>query len=293
MICRYGCIESLHSDNESHFANNIIRCLTEMLRILHHFSTLYYPQRNERVERVVGTLRTMLKHTVAAAAAAAAPLADGLKLADIKVYGLDINLDEVVLSVIMEAQEKRDSVQREVDEGKLTGVDGLVRKDMVYWVPLLHTVLWVYRSTPHSVTGLSPALLALCRELKLLMDIVNDDPVHITDEDHKACIAKRMGWVMEAVLVLTEIQSGGDTAAAAIATKFQLGQWVWKHESKYDGNSFVPVFAPRWMGPFMVHSVYRGGTYKLQTVPAEGKSTGYLKNPVNSSRLKAYWEGKA
>ena len=61
VICRYGCIESLQSDNGSHFANDIIHCLTETLRVRHNFSTPYYPQSNGRVERVVETLKAMLK----------------------------------------------------------------------------------------------------------------------------------------------------------------------------------------------------------------------------------------
>ena len=56
VICRYGCIESLQSDNGTHFANEVIRCLTDTLCIRHHFSTPYYPQSNGRLERVIGTL---------------------------------------------------------------------------------------------------------------------------------------------------------------------------------------------------------------------------------------------
>ena len=186
VIYRYGCIASFQSDNGSHFANDIVRCITETLQVHHHFSTPYYPQSNRRVERVVGTLKVMLKRTVAAATAAV-PSAGGSELADIKVYGIDLNLDETILSMIVEAQGNHDAVNQEVDEDELAGKVG-----SVYWAPLLHPVLWVYRSTPHSVPGLSPALLALGRELKLLMDVVDNDPVPITDEDHKACIAKRM-----------------------------------------------------------------------------------------------------
>ena len=134
VICRYGCIESLQSDNGSHFANDIIRCLTETLRVRHHFSTPYYPQSNGRVERVVGTLKAMLKRTVAAAAVVA-PLAAS-DPADIKVYGVDLSLDESILSAIAEAQAKRDAVKSEVDEDELAG-----KVHSVYWAPLLHTVL--------------------------------------------------------------------------------------------------------------------------------------------------------
>ena len=59
-------------------------------------------------------------------------------------------------------------------------------------------------------------------------------------------------------------------------------------EPKCDGNGFVPVFAPRWTGPYIIHSVFDRNVYKLRTVPSDGKKVGYLKNPVNGSRLKLF-----
>ena len=102
---------------------------------------------------------------------------------------------------------------------------------IVHWSPLLHTVLWVYRSTLHSVTGLSPALLALGQELPLLMDIspspvgdITTDVAHITDDEHKAIIAKRLRWITERVEGLQELRFGRrDSACTA---KFELGQKV-------------------------------------------------------------------
>lgn len=73
--------------------------------------------------------------------------------------------------------------------------------------------------------------------------------------------------------------------------RFQLGDKVWKRDSKYDGKGFVPVFAPRWTGPFAIHSVYDKGAYKLRTIPEAGKNPGYLRHPINGSRLKPYVEG--
>ena len=62
-----------------------------------------------------------------------------------------------------------------------------------------------------------------------------------------------------------------------------------QREPKYDGKAkFVPVFAPRWTGPFVIYLIYDRNVYKLRTVPDGGKKVGYLKNPVNGYRLKAY-----
>ena len=75
--------------------------------------------------------------------------------------------------------------------------------------------------------------------------------------------------------------------------KFVLGQKVWKRESKYDTKGFTPVFALRWTGPFVIHSVWDKNVSKLRIDSlVTGKKVGYLKNPINGYRLKAYVEGE-
>ena len=282
IVCRYGCIESLQSDNGPHFINPIVRCLTRLLQIRHHLSTPYYPQNNGRVERVVGTLKAMLRRTVAAASSVApSSLVDD----SINVYGVDLTLDEHILDAIRSAKEPAPDI---IDEEDAVPVPAA---RVVHWSPLLYTVLWVYRATPHSATGMSAALLALGRELRLPMDASHPSPPpSVTDAAHKELILKRLQWVSDTVPGLRALQA----PAAEVTTppRFQLGQKVWKRESKYDGKGFVPVFAPRWTGPFVIHSVYDKGAYKLRTLPSDGKRSGYLRNPVNATRLKPYVDGE-
>lgn len=64
IVCRYGPPASLHSDNGSHFVNEVIDNLNQILKIQHHRSTPYYPQSNGRVERVIGTIKGNLKKLV-------------------------------------------------------------------------------------------------------------------------------------------------------------------------------------------------------------------------------------
>jgi transposase InsO family protein len=64
IICKFGLPESIQSDNGSHFINAVISHLNEILKIKHKRSTPYYPQSNGRVERVVGTIKSMLKMAV-------------------------------------------------------------------------------------------------------------------------------------------------------------------------------------------------------------------------------------
>ena len=157
-------------------------------------------------------------------------------------------------------------------------------------MPLLFTVLWVYRGTPHSTTWMSPALLALGHELKMPAELSERTMVvPQTDEAHREIVEKRLQWVTKRIEGLQELRRGRRDSTQV--QRFQLGQKVWKREPKYDGKGkFVPVFAPRWTGPYVVHSVYDRDVYKLRTEPSSGKKAGYLKNPVNGSHLKAFME---
>ena len=111
-----------------------------------------------------------------------------------------------------------------------------------------------------------------------------------TDE-HPKLVAMRLQYVFEGIPGLREIKEkkGEDTKIQ----DFALGEKVWKRESKFDGKGFTPVFAPRWTGPFIIHSVWDKNVYRLRTDPlVTGKKIGYLRNPINSHNLKAYVEGE-
>lgn len=77
-----------------------------------------------------------------------------------KVFGVGLELDKEILDAIAVARmASAAGMAKTVDE-----VDKMVMLDVntaVHWSPLLHTVLWVYRASPHNATGLSSALLAL------------------------------------------------------------------------------------------------------------------------------------
>lgn len=88
------------------------------------------PQSNGKVERVIGTLKSMLKHTVAAAAAEQGP--EKISSGDIKVVGIGLDLDSTILDIIAAAQ----VVSRGEEVDKVPVVDRAI-----YWSPLLHTVL--------------------------------------------------------------------------------------------------------------------------------------------------------
>lgn len=280
IVTRYGCPLSLQSDNGTHFVNPIIKNLCRILRVKHRLSTPYYPQSNGKVERVVGTIKTMLKRAVL-------QHVEDNKTQDESgnVFGIGVVVDQDVIEVV------RKDVQSEV---VIEEPEPMEKKTM-YWAPLLQTVLWAYRCTPHAVTGSSPAMMTLGAEPRLPIDVGDkgslENLIPITDEEHKKMISNRLSWMCDVIPGMRQIKEEKNVVKEHIS--FALGQKVWLRESKFDEKGFAPVFAPRWSGPFVIHSVWDKNVYKLRTDPSvTGKKVGYIKNPVNGHRLKPYVEGE-
>ena len=152
---------------------------------------------------------------------------------------------------------------------------------------MLDTVLSLYRATLHAATGMFPALLAFGCELRMPFD--RPPPVlPLTNDEPKAQLLKCVRLVADGIPRLRELQVPAYDIPPLEFSLYQLGQQVWKPESRYEAIGFVPVFAPRWTGSFLIHSVYNKGTYKLYTIPSNGKKAGYLRNPINASRLQPF-----
>ncbi|KAF8456151.1 hypothetical protein BGX38DRAFT_1139896 [Terfezia claveryi] len=199
---------------------------------------------------------------------------------DDNIMGIGIAIDAEVIAKIQDGERQAETV----DE-----TDDTTEAKKAYWAPLLQSVLWAYRSTPHTVTGVSPAMLTLGTELRMPIDLTIA-PIPETDEDHMALVTKRLQHLYDAIPCLREVKEAKGPKAHV---QYQLGDKVWKRESKYDTKGFTPVFAPRWTGPFVIHAVWDKNAYKLRTDPLiTGKKVGYLKNAINGYRLKPYVEGE-
>ena len=116
LVARYGCVESIQSDNGPHFVNRVIKNLVETLGVRHRLSMPYYPQSNGKVERTIGTLKAMLKRTMAVAS-----VAQGQDRkeedSDIKVFGVELSLNNKILEAIVDGEERRRaSVVNELEE---------------------------------------------------------------------------------------------------------------------------------------------------------------------------------
>ena len=172
------------------------------------------------------------------------------------ILGVGVELDEEIVKNIKDGLKKVPEVEIEEEEVEETRA--------IYWVPLLQTVLWAYRSTPHTVTGYSPAMLVLGNELQMPFDkLMEVEQYPNTAENHTEQILRRIKWLMEGIPGLRQIKEPGEEVSKVWT--FELGQRVWKRESKYDGKGFAPVFAPRWTGPFVIHSVWGKNVHKLRT----------------------------
>ena len=116
LIARYGCIKSIQSDNGPHFVNWVINKLVEMLRVRHRLSMPYCLQSNRKVQKTIGTLKAILKRTLAAASAAQGQEKKE-EDSDIKVFGVELALDNKVLLAIAAGEECRGaSVVNELEE---------------------------------------------------------------------------------------------------------------------------------------------------------------------------------
>ena len=64
IICRHGIVDIIHTDQGTHFVNELITKLAERFQMKHHKITAYHPQANGLVERFNGTLKRTLSKIV-------------------------------------------------------------------------------------------------------------------------------------------------------------------------------------------------------------------------------------
>src|SRR6266511_2597699 len=60
IICRHGIINVIHTDQGTHFVNELLKELAEKFQMKHHKITAYHPQANGLVEWFNGTLKKTL-----------------------------------------------------------------------------------------------------------------------------------------------------------------------------------------------------------------------------------------
>ena len=239
IVCRFGIPKSIHSDNGPHFANEVIERLIQILRIRHKFSTPYYPQSNGRVERLIGTLKSMMVKAV-----------------------------------------------EDTDRDEVTG--------RVNWQPAIYTALYVYRASPHNVTGVSPAYLLYGENISLPFLHIHQPPATPNNQiSHKEQVLERLAYIREAIPGLRGshhrfARTKEGRKVLVRPTRFAVGEKVLMRNPNDGYIGHGSAFASPYIGPYEVRSIGDKGTYRLATIPSDGKRPGLLRNPINWSRLRRY-----
>ncbi|CAH1768949.1 297_t:CDS:1, partial [Entrophospora sp. SA101] len=66
--------------------------------------------------------------------------------------------------------------------------------------------------------------------------------------------------------------------------QYQIGEQVLLRESAHE-NVHGDKFREKWLGPYLIHQVWKSGSYKLREI----ESQRILRTPINGDRLKKYW----
>ena len=181
----------------------------------------------------------------------------------------------------------KSALKRSIQD-QLVGAEGENDDPSPYWSHLVPSMLYAYRSSPHSALGgLSPAEVLFGRNLRLPGDHVfpGIGVGDISGLDHKAAILQRIKFLTDVVPTLRAQPPPGDSPVSS-RIPFGVGDRVWVRDSKYDVG-FPPVFAPRWKGPFIIKDCLDKNVYRLRTDPSiSGKRSTALALLINGSRLR-------
>jgi hypothetical protein len=167
----------------------------------------------------------------------------------------------------------------------------------VNWTPALYSALYIYRSTKHSATGTSPAMLVFGEELKLPILFDSDTSTPSNQIQHKEQITNRLRALRSFIpgLRTSQFKFSVTKEGKKILirpTKYKIDDKVLLRVSKYDkaGHSASP-FEHRYLGPYQIHKILSKGAYVLKTIPDGGDDKPkYFRKPVNWSRLRKYVE---
>jgi len=87
-------------------------------------------------------------------------------------------------------------------------------------------------------------MLTLTTELRMPFDLTTIPVVTPKpDEEHRMLVTKRLQYLYDTITGLREVKEPKRVEKEHI--QFDLGQNVWKRESKYHSKGFTPVFASR------------------------------------------------
>ena len=157
-----------------------------------------------------------------------------------------------------------------------------------HWVEELPSVLWSLRTTPNRSTGYTPFFMVYGAEAVLPSDVRFSAPrvIAYTEEASNAALAQDMDALDEArdiALARSAVyqQNLRNYHSRRIRSRsFVEGDLVLRLKQKGHHKLESP-----WEGPYIIHEVIRGGSYRLRD-PDTG---GVYKNPWNIAQLRKFY----
>jgi hypothetical protein len=160
------------------------------------------------------------------------------------------------------------------------------------WDEYVHAVLMAYRTTKHETTKFTPFQLLYGRQAKLPVElkVVTFEQPNLTYEE---AIRQRTIDILEKMnkeqnQALDNIEKGQEKlkkrANKRTSKKLKIGDKVLVHRTDLQNNMSAKL-QEKWIGPYYIHDVLEGNTYKLRNMRKK-----LIKGVIHGNRLKKYLE---
>ncbi|KAK2374246.1 protein NYNRIN [Trifolium repens] len=157
------------------------------------------------------------------------------------------------------------------------------------WVEELWSVLWAYRTTPHSTTGETPFRLTYGTEAVIPVEIGDlswRTTQPLSEETNDEALREELDLVEElrTTASLCEVSLKQKLAARhdtkVLKRDFEVGSLVLRRNAK---DSHEGKLAPNWEGPYLVRGKTGSGEYHLETLLGQE-----LPRTWNAKKLKTF-----
>jgi len=160
------------------------------------------------------------------------------------------------------------------------------------WDEYVHAVLMAYRTTKHETTKFTPFQLLYGRQAKLPVElkvVTFREPDMTYEEALRQRTIDIMGKMYrDQNQALDNIEKGQDKLKRKVnkrtSKKLKIGDKVLVHRTDLQNNMSAKL-QEKWVGPYYIHDVLEGTTYKLRNI--RGK---LIKGVIHGNRLKKYLE---
>nr|CAG8612716.1 8966_t:CDS:1 [Entrophospora candida] len=158
------------------------------------------------------------------------------------------------------------------------------------WDQYISSALLAYRTKTQKSTKFTPFFLVYGRQAQTPLTQkfgMEDNDLEYDLEDHVDLITERLHHVQG--IAKENINKAQEDQKARYDKKvkpkqYQIGEQVLLRESAHE-NVHGDKFREKWSGPYLIHQVWKSGSYKLREI----ESQRILRTPINGDRLKKYW----